>query len=184
MAFYLINGLEKNVLTKLLRKQTMSKNYKIFSEEEELELITNRYKNLKGKIPFTVAKLKSSDLFMNEILPKLKKKYPDWIIYQAIWTFTYNYRANLDRSGSLDDLKNRMMKKMGEIEKECDIEIPIAEYNLLNLERMVDFNVLAYLKGKGFEIRKKTPNFIKLKEFVDKRFKYFSLDIEHEDWFS
>ena len=162
----------------------MSKNYKKFSEEEELKIITNRYKNLKGIIPCTVARLKNSDLFMTEILPKLRKKYSDWVIYQTIWAVTYNYRANLDRSGSLDDRKNRMMNIMCEIEQEGDIEVPIEEYNLLNIERMVDFNVLAYLRDKGFEIRKQTPNFIKLKEFADKRFKYFSLDIEHEDWFS
>jgi len=162
----------------------MDKSYKIFDKEEELKLVKNRYKNLEGKIPFTIKRLNSSSWFKTEILPKLRKKYPDWIIYSGIWSLTYNYRTNLDKNAPYDDWKKRIMEKMREVEKEDDIEVPIKEYNLENIHRMIDFNVLAYLKGKGFEIRRLTPNIEKIKEFVSKRYKYFALDIKHKDWFS
>jgi len=162
----------------------MDKSYKIFDKKEELELVKNRYKNLNGKIPFTIKRLNSSSWFKTEILSKLRKKYPDWIIYSAIWSLTYNYRANLDKNTSLDDWKKKIMEKIWEVEKEDDKEVPIKEYNLKNIHRMIDLNVLAYLKGKGFEIRRLTPNIEKIKKFVSKRYKYFILDIKHKEWFS
>jgi hypothetical protein len=160
--------------------------YKNYTEKDALDLVENRYKNMKGKLVLTIQRL-SEEKDFEAVFNKLKSKgYPDWAIYMAVMNLVYNFRINRLQSdfSTPQEYHALWQEFLSRPEKETDLEVPVSEFTEEKLEFAIDMYVTSFLKGQGYEFRKEAPNIKKLRKFAEEKYKIFEQDVEHEKWFS
>lgn len=156
----------------------------VFNEEEEVQLIRDRYKNVSERFPLTLSRLRGSNEF-HRVYDKCKEAgLKDWHILQAIANATINYRLNYNRGAkSFDEMRQRFMDKFFSVETDEDVVVPISEYTYDNIQLGVNLALTSYLVQHGHVVKRQTPNFKRLREFADTQYQYFQLDVEHEAFF-
>lgn len=155
-----------------------------FIEEKELGLVRSRYENILNRFPLTVQRLRLASEF-EQVYWQLKEEgLKDWHILQSIGNITVGYRTNYGRGyDSFDEMKDAFMDQFVREEAASDLVVPIDEYSAENMQMHLDFALASYLLGKGYILKARTPNFTKLREFADRKYMYFQLDIKHEPLF-
>lgn len=163
--------------------KTIFKNY---TEEEALELVRKRYKNMNGKLSFTIQRLEKESAFKKTFQKMKSKSYPDWAVYMAIMNAVINYRINHSdtKPQSPEEHYSFWKKHLENAESESDFVVPLEELTEKKLEMAIDLFVMSFLKGQGYELRRRTPNIKRLREYAEKRYKMFEYDVPHEQWFN
>lgn len=159
----------------------MKKIEKYSAANEEL-LAKNRYKNMEGRLLLTIQRLEESKDF-RQVFQKLKQlSYPDWAIYMAIFGVVNSYRANYQKL-SFEEMRNNYKKLLDGVEDESEPPVPIDEFSIEKMEKIIELNMLSSLKGYGYEIRRRQPNIKKVRKFLIEKYNYFGHDVPHEHWF-
>lgn len=151
-----------------------------FALDEELKLVRNRYANVTGRFPHTLARLAKSQEFIR-VYRKLKDTgLKDWHILQGVANITIGYRTNYGRGKqSFERLKRDFLELFNRAETEADLPVPVGEYSFDNMQIHINSAMLSYIVTKGHVLKSRTPNFQKLREFADKRYRYFQVDTDH-----
>ena len=155
-----------------------------YNKKKSEELIRERYKKSIIPISLTLQKLKDKPFFQ-EIVKKLRlEDWKDWHILMSIALITVNYRVNRLEIKDLDDQKKKCIEQMSIRETSGSMSVPLVEYQEINLRNYLIMSMLSTLKIFDLEYKAKTIFKDSIKEFLEKRCRYFSDDIPHEDFFS
>lgn len=155
-----------------------------FDEQKELELVRSRYDNILERFPLTIERLKRSSEFEQVYWELREGRLRDWHILQSIANITIGYRTGYGRGyDSFDEMKDAFMDQFLRAETETDPAVPIQEYSVENMYIHLDTALGSYLVGKGYVLKSQTPDFAKLRDFADRKFRYFDLDVDHEPLF-
>lgn len=159
--------------------------YKNYTEEEALDLVKKRYENMEGKFPVTLELLEHNKDFHQVFNTMSKKGYPDWAIYMAIVNTIINYKINnsFPKPNSPSEQYDLWKKHMNNVEKVSDLTVPVEEFTENKLEMAIDLYVMSFLKGRGYEFRRATPNVRKLRKYAEEKYDIFKYDIPHKKWF-
>ena len=155
-----------------------------YNEKKSEELIRKRYKKSIIPISLTLQKLKNKPFFQETVKKLRLEGWKDWHILMAIAFITINYRVNRLGYKDLDDSKKKSIEQMSLKETSKSIPVPLVEFGEIELKNNLYMSMLSTLKI--FDLKYKPNLLIKLalKEFLEKRCRYFSEDIPHEDFFS
>ncbi len=155
-----------------------------FDKKQSEELIRKRYERSIIPIFLTLQKLKNKPFFQ-EIVKKLRLEgWKDWHILMSIASITVNYRLNRLEIKDLDDRKKKFIEQMSFRETSESIPVPLIEYEETNLRNHLFMSMLSTLKIFDLEYKANILVKASIKEFLEKRYRYFSDDIPHEDFFS
>ena len=180
--FYLVGLNYANKTNKLLKwKDSVISSY---NKKKSEELISERYKNSIIPISLTLQKLRNKPFFL-ETVNKLKlEEWKDWHILMAMASIAVNYRVTEIGYKDLDDAKKKTIEQMLLEETPASITVPLNEFGEKELKNHLYMSMISTLKIIGLEY--KAPLLVKsaIKEFLEKRYCYFSDDIPHEDFFS
>ena len=102
----------------------------------------------------------------------------------AIAFITVNYRVNRLGYKDLDDSKKKFIEQMSLKETSKSIPVPLVEFGKTELKNHLYTSMVSTLKI--FDLEYKANLLVKyaLKEFLEKRCRYFYDDTPHEDFFS
>jgi hypothetical protein len=155
-----------------------------YNEKKSEELIRKRYKRSIIPISLTLQKLKNKPFFRETVKKLRLEGWKDWHILMAIASITINYRVNRLGYKDLDDSKKKFIEQMSLKETSELISVPLVEFSETELKNHLFISMISTLKIIDLEY--KAPILVKsaIKEFLEKRFRYFSDDIPHEDFFS
>ena len=180
--FYLVDLNYANKTHKLLKwKDSVISSY---NKKKSEELISERYKNSIIPISLTLQKLKNKPFFL-ETVNKLKLEgWKDWHILMAMASIAVNYRVTEIGYKDSDDAKKKTIEQMLLKETPVSITVPLNEFGEKELKNHLYMSMISTVKMIGLEY--KAPLLVKsaIKEFLEKRYCYFSDDIPHEDFFS
>jgi len=180
--FYLVGLNYANKTNKLLKwKDSVISSY---NKKKSEELISERYKNSIIPISLTLQKLRNKPFFL-ETVNKLKlEEWKDWHILMAMASIAVNYRVTEIGYKDLDDAKKKTIEQMLLKETLTSITVPLNEFGEKELKNHLYMSMISTLKIIGLEY--KAPLLVKsaIKEFLEKRYCYFSDDIPHKDFFS
>lgn len=155
-----------------------------FDKKQSEELIRKRYERSIIPIFLTLQELKAQPFFQ-EIVKKLRLEgWKDWHILMAAASIAVNYRINRLGYKDSDDMKKKFTEQMSLKETSESIQVPMVEFGETELRNHLFMSMPSTLKILGLEY--KVSPFVEsaLKEFLEKRCRYFSDDIPHEDFFS
>ena len=108
----------------------------------------------------------------------------DWHILQSIANITVNYRLDYNRAAkSFEEVHQKFKDRFFSVETPADLVVPVSEYSYDNIQLGVDLALASYLVQRGHVIKRQTPNFKKLREFADAKYRYFQLDVSHDAFF-
>ncbi len=161
--------------------------YKDLSKQEARQLATNRYERMKGKFPFSVAKLETCEDFISTFKGLKAKNYPDWLIYMCVCNEIVSHRLNYDpkhRDIQIEQWSGVMRKAYDEGEAEDDMEVPCSLFTDEQMEQAIDRAISSFLMQQGYEIRRRTPNLKKLRQLAISKYNYFGVDAPHDKMFS
>jgi len=180
--FYLVDLNYANKTHKLLKwKDSVISSY---NKKKSEELISERYKNSIIPISLTLQKLKNKPFFRETVKKLRLEGWKDWHILMAMASIAVNYRATEIGYKDLDDAKKKTIEQMLLKETLTSITVPLNEFGEKELKNHLYMSMISTLKMIGLEY--KSPLLVKsaIKEFLEKRYCYFSDDIPHEDFFS
>jgi len=148
-----------------------------FNENEALEIIRNRYRRSFEMFPYTIAQLSSDSTFRKLVQELRNEGWKDWHILLALG----NVRVSsfLNNSKFYQDLAKDVARN-GERK-----EYPLTPSSFFDRERLkicLETSQLSTLNNMGFRVDQMTPNFKGIDAFL-RRFKYWELDVPHENPF-
>lgn len=156
-------------------------------KKESEKLIKTRYQRMGGKFTHTIERLGKHIDFEKTFKRLKKKKYPDWVIYMAIVNLAINYRVNASLKDKPNknpyDFRDMFIELMNRKETDDDLEVPLSEFTEEKIEIAIETNIISFLKGEGYEIRRTTPNIKALRRLAETKFEYFKHDTPHKKWF-
>lgn len=153
------------------------------TEKQSEELIKNRYEKARLPIYMTVQRLREYPIF-REITKKLKMEgWKDWHILMALALIATNYRTKKNGFQNADEMKDNFMKYMSSKETSQSIPIPLDEFSEIKIREHLFMSMPSTLKLLGLEYRSTTYAPSAIKEFLEKRCRYFADDVPHEEIF-
>jgi hypothetical protein len=95
-----------------------------------------------------------------------------------------NYRVNKELVFSRDPqaYQKRFFELMNTKENESFAPVPMACFSTKELQMQLNLSMLSTMKGFGLEMHQQTPDFGAVSRFLGERYRYWSDDIEHEDF--
>jgi len=163
-----------------------------FDEKNEMELIQTRYRRTLELFPNIINRLKRDWNFYNITQELIQRGYKEWHILSAIanqtmsWDFNQKHpRSSFseEEKSELNEYKELIKQFFNKGEKIVKGVVPLTAFNLTTIEIQTNIFILNSLIQKGFRVRRRTPNFEKLREIINEKYKFFDLDIEHEQIF-
>lgn len=156
-----------------------------FDEVEELKRVRIRYDVALSGLKFTLQRLNGSSEF-NSVLTKLRGKgWKDWHVLQAMLNAVANHRTTekVGRfSGQAEFMKVFKQESFSE-ERPDSLQVPLEKFSERELEFATLTTVLSTMAHWGLEPRHGTPNLEGLREYLRHRWRYWDLDVEHQQVF-
>jgi hypothetical protein len=151
-----------------------------YDKRESERQIQRRYNAFSGQLKYTLPRLLKDASFLATVAQLRKLGWKDWHIMQAVATVRLNYLVNaaLPRTANPAELKAASSSVFKRDEQETDPVVRSELLTLAELKRALRFSQAATLKGLGFVVPQRTPNFDGLNRFL-KRFNYWDDDIPH-----
>jgi len=150
-----------------------------FDENIVLKNIKRRYESAVIPIQITLASIIKNPNFENTLKRLRNEGWLDWQILMAISSAVISHKAHLMgiNRQMLDDMSK--VQKLGTTpEKENFIVIPENVYSYDNINLYLKIGLGTILRSYGLKNHGETPNFDKIREFLNLRFKFNEIDIE------
>jgi hypothetical protein len=148
-----------------------------FNEGDALEQVANRYRRILAEFRFTLQQLSQDRAFLSVVSRLRADGWKDWHILQAVASARLNSLMN--SGGRFDGIAREIMERG---EQEMHPLTPGGIYTEQCLRRCLDISQVQTLHNLGFELKQRTPNFPGVNRLL-MRFRYWDLDIPHEDPF-
>ena len=149
-----------------------------FKEAEELAHVENRYRRIPEMFKYTVAQLSADSAFLHLLAELRSNGWKDWHILLAV--------ANVRVSSFLNSSSKYYESLAEDVARQGErAEYPLTPavfYNREKLTTSLEMSQLSTLKSMGFKVGQMTPNFKGISAFLA-RFKYWKLDVPHQDPF-
>ena len=174
------NGAESELLGWV---QTLDRNYNAVAAVKAIE---RRYNGVLPTIQITLPRLCRVPTFIDTINEIRKEGWLDWQVLAAIGATALSYRISKDLGKRVHEpglLQQEMGKRMKRAETADDAEVPASIFSKEALEIGMKTNMLATLKGLGFQYPTQTPNFEGVRRYLQARWRYFEDDVPHPDPF-
>jgi len=155
-----------------------------YNKKKSEELIRERYNNSIVPISLTIQRLKSTSFFLETVKRLKLEGWKDWHILMAIALIAANYRVNQLGYKDLDDAKKKTFEQMSLKETPESITVPLNEFGEKELKNHLYTSMVSTLKIFNLEYKANLLVKFALKGFLEKRCRYFSEDIPHEDFFN
>lgn len=148
-----------------------------YDEAQMIQQINNRYARITKLFPFTLRQLSDASEFQRVVKTLRSEGWKDWHLLQAVASIRMNYLAN----NSIDpDRTGMAVFHNGEAER--DLLTPERLYDERSLRRSLQLSQMSALKNLGFTVKHMTPNLSGVDKLL-RRFKYWDLDVPHQDPF-
>ena len=149
-----------------------------FDEAGALKQVENRYRRIQAEFPFTLRQVSRDTTFQSLVAELREGGWKDWHILQAVASARLNALIN---DGKQSDSLARAIMESGERE-----EYPLTPSSIFTnkklLRRCLEVSQLQTVQGLGLELKQPTPNFSGVNKLLT-RFRYWDIDIPHEDPF-
>lgn len=150
-----------------------------FDEADALKQVENRYRRIQAEFPFTLRQLSRETAFQSLVAELREEGWKDWHILQAVASARLN--ALINDGPESDSLARRIMES-GERE-----EYPLTPSSIFTnkklLRKCLEMSQLQTVHGLGLELKQPTPNFSGVDRLL-RRFRYWDIDMPHEDPFN
>ena len=150
-----------------------------FNEQEALQLIRNRYKNMSKMIPYTLRRLSEDKVFLELLSGFRGSGWKDWHILLAVTNIRINTLVDM-HDPNYEELTRARAR---EGEHAADAPAPSDAFDEQHIRRSLEMSQLSTLTSMGFRADQMTPNFSGIDAFL-RRFKYWDLDVPHRDPFA
>lgn len=155
-----------------------------WSKDEALEAVARRYAHAAEMLPLTLARLRQSADFHRAVEMLRLEGWKDWHLLLAVGNVTWNYRGfHLYGPHGLSD-QDVARRIAYEPEDDASLKVPTDEYAEDRLRTALRGSMLHTLQQWGLELRQDTPDFPAIEDFLAHRYRYWDIDIEHDDPFA
>jgi hypothetical protein len=157
-----------------------------YSKRTAEKYLRARYSNVIPSIKFTLRRLSKNQQFISTLNKLRSEGWLDWHILAAISMITVNYRVNSQIEPYMDEASIKKLYKihLSKPENEFDLDIPISEFTVENVQMSLKGSMISTLRLLGLECHQMTPDFDGIEHFLRYRCNYWEDDIEHDDPFS
>lgn len=160
-----------------------------YSKEKSLQAVAKRYDTVPAKIPVTLAR-PGQDRDFGDLVSVLRVDgWRDWHILLAVSNVALNTRVRLRYGpggrpdGDLDEMRKGIFEVWYDLEAEGHSIIDLGEFHLETLRQALELSMASTSKGLGLECHQDTPDVPAIREFLSRRYNYWTDDIEHDDPF-
>jgi len=156
-----------------------------YDETEFVNLVRNRYKNLRPVIRITLPRLLTDERFRQTVIKLRAEGWKDWHILMAVASIRFNYLLNsVPQNRELLDGRDRdgLARLHFRPEEDSDPTIPPSAFSEEDIRRNLTLSQMSTLKSLGFEIPQQTPN-LKGVDKLLRRLRYWEDDVPHDDPF-
>jgi hypothetical protein len=154
-----------------------------YSKIKSERAVRNRYEAFRSQLKYTLPRLTKDTTFLATVAELREQGWKDWHILQAVCNVRLNYILNsAPHSPSFTELQTAGKSVMNREEQPTDPVVPLERLTVAELKRALTFSQASTLKGWGFEVPQRTPNFSGLNRFLE-RFNYWTDDIPHSQIF-
>jgi hypothetical protein len=154
-----------------------AKTHPAYDEADAIQQVKNRYARITTLYPFTLRQLSTSPGFGRVVSALRADGWKDWHLLQAVASIRVNDLAK--RSSDWDKTGMQVFQN-GEIER--DPLTPEQFFDERSLRRALQMSQFSTLANFGFKIKQITPNLSGVDKLL-RRFKYWELDVSHQDPF-
>jgi hypothetical protein len=157
-----------------------------FDEAAELENVRRRYDVGLAGLRYTIPRVKEHPEFRATIQELRRRGWKDWHILSAMLSAAANYRVRMRRGDEapLQVFRQAVRKEIFTPETVDSPTIPISIFKAQTLEMYSLILLQSSLSKHGFELYQSTPNRTGLAEYARHRWRYWDLDVPHEDIFA
>ncbi len=151
-----------------------------YDEEKSKRLIQSRYEAFPGLLRYTLPRLETNPQFVGTVRELREQGWKDWHILQAMANIRMNHviNATLPRGASMDQFKKAGSILFTRDEVDSDPAPPAELFTVSELKRALIMSQPSTLKGLGFTVSQRAPNFEGLDRFLS-RFNYWVDDVPH-----
>ena len=155
-----------------------------YSKESATQALKNRYEIAPKPIQFTLLNLLVNSEFRKTVAELKANGWLDWHILTAVALATVNYRVNKLRhpSQGIAEYQRLFMDTLNQEEDVTLDPVPLSLFSKEKLRFHLYSSMGSTLKGMGLEIHQPTPDFNAISEFLGRRYRYWTDDIEHPDY--
>lgn len=148
------------------------------------EQVRTRYMRTVPPIQQTLKRLKSRKTFQKVVSALREKGWHDWHILTALMNVALNHRIH--KSGEPSDAAmNELTKRLlNEGESAGDAPIPVNVFTLDALEAALQTTWINTVRNNNLELYQATPDFPSIEKFLAVRYRYWDIDVPHDDPFS
>lgn len=152
-----------------------------FDEARSLELIRNRYSNLRTRIPSQVANLQADTEFTELCKSYYGRGYRDWLIVSAIFNSMLNWVADKHKWNPDLPIAPQKLAEIGH--NMSDISFPTWRFEKDRMDIMINMHNASSLTSYGFQPRRSDFRPEIVERFLRERMRHFELDIPHHPLF-
>ncbi|MFK7808534.1 MAG: hypothetical protein AB8F74_12085 [Saprospiraceae bacterium] len=155
-----------------------------FSEFEIKRDIDARYAKALIPLEITFKTLLQNDQFKEKVKVLRAEGWLDWQILNAVASSVVSYKLNRIYGRAVHTLNPRVFFDLMQTpESQSYVEIPISLFSDKNFKINMDIMLGSVLAAYKLQSRSNTPNFLAIREFLNKRFKFNELDMPEKSPF-
>jgi hypothetical protein len=161
-----------------------------YDETSSHEAIARRYEVTPKKIPITLARLAQSPEFQHTLASLRSEGWKDWHVLLAVANTVFNvrmwntYGLHGPDSENAAEMQHSIIDVADDLEAESLAPVDLDLFSVEKLHQMMDFGMAAVLKVWGLECHQLAPDIPAMRDFLARRYKFWTDDIPHEDPFT
>jgi hypothetical protein len=154
-----------------------------FNEKEELRRIQRRYDVCSEGLRYTLPDLNADEHFRSVVGTLGSEGWKDWHILASVLNSVAGYRVGrrLGRDVSSQKWGEAFRDEIFSPDARSKPQVPASELTLEGLKGGMLANMASMLAGLGLHLHARTPNIEGLKRYMQVRWRYFDLDVPHEN---
>jgi hypothetical protein len=152
--------------------------HRLFDERHSLELIANRYRNLRPLLERQVEELQPSRDFCEKGRALYVQGFKDWHLLLIIFNMRLNWNFR-DLNLAVDQVSEAQLKTVTEIIRHSNDRPERFLGDIDGLDHALITSDAACLKAYGFEFRRMDYHPQAVRSFLRARMRHFDLDLPH-----